>query len=262
MRVLFIGDVFAKQGILAIEDGIAYLQERYTWDFCIANAENAAGGRGLNARIVERLLNAGVHGLTSGNHIWARSEIMMVIDTQPNLARPLNYPNNNPGRGWFVLEHDDLALAVINLSGRVYMSPCDCPFVACECVLEQIKKRTQAIVVDMHAEATAEKAALAWHFDGRVSAVLGTHTHVQTADERILPNGTAFISDVGMTGPSQGIIGMDRETSILRLTTGMPHRLKSQKGDMMLHAVFLQIDPKTGRSTAIERISLDMEEHG
>lgn len=255
MEVLFIGDIFAKQGVQAVKKGLSKLKNEIKWDYCIANGENAAAGKGINGRIAGELHEMGVDGITMGNHVWAREEILYYIDSDMVMARPANYSKQSPGRGWFVLNGKPGSLAVMNMSGRVYMQPCNCPFETCEEELIKIKEQTKAVIVDFHGEATSEKTAFAWHFDGRVSAVLGTHTHVQTADERILPFGTAFITDVGMTGPSEGIIGTDRDSSIQRFVTGVPSKFSPQKGEMIFNAVHMGIDPNNGKSTFMNRLN-------
>lgn len=262
MEVLFIGDIFAKQGVQAVHKGLMKLRNEITWDYCIANGENAAAGKGINGRIAKELHDMGVHGITLGNHAWAREEVMFFIDSDNYIARPANYSNRSPGKGWFILNGAKGALAVLNLSGRVYMQPCNCPFEVCEYELSMIKEKTKAVIVDFHAEATSEKSAFAWCFDGRISAVVGTHTHVQTADERILPFGTAFITDVGMTGPSEGIIGTERDSSISRFITGVPSKFAPQKGIAMFNAVHIGIDPQTGKATHMDRLNfaIDLED--
>ena len=259
MEVLFIGDIFAKQGMQAVQKGLEILKKEYTWDYCIANGENAAAGKGINARIANELHEMGIDGITLGNHVWAREEVLFYIDSDNHVARPANYSIHSPGKGGFILDGKKGVLGVLNLSGRVYMQPCNCPFESCETELPKIKEKTKAIIVDFHGEATSEKSAFAWHFDGRVSAVIGTHTHVQTADERILPFGTAFITDVGMTGPYEGIIGTERESSISRFLTGVPAKFLPQKGSVIFNAVHINIDDKTGQSTNIERINFILE---
>ena len=254
MRVVFIGDVCYRSGRQILKEQLSNILKRYEADFCVINGENSAGGKGINGAQAKELYDSGADVITTGNHVWARSEIYNYIDSDKNLLRPLNYSNAVMGRGIVYIEKNGQTLAVVNLSGRVYIDPCDCPFDALESKLTEIKEKTRAVLVDFHGEATSEKAAFAWNFDGRVSAVLGTHTHVQTADERILPCGTAFISDVGMTGPYEGIIGADREVIINKFKTGLPAYFQMQKGIAQLNGVFLEIDESTGKCLKIERI--------
>lgn len=254
MRVVFIGDVCYKSGRHILKERLAGIIERYRAEFCVVNGENSSGGKGINGAGAKEIYEAGADVITTGNHVWARNEIYHYIDSDKNLLRPLNYENAGMGRGIAYIEKEGKTLAVVNLSGRVFMEPCSCPFDAMEKVLPEIKEKTKSVLVDFHGEATSEKAAFAWSFDGRISAVLGTHTHVQTADERILSFGTATISDVGMTGPYEGIIGTDRELIINRFKTGLPAHFKMQKGRAQLNGVFLEIDEDTGKCTRIERI--------
>ena len=252
MKVLFIGDIVGSPGRKAVKQYIGEIKKEYGFDYCIANGENAAGGSGITYVIAQELYKCGIDSITMGNHTWSKKEILNFIDTDARLARPANYPAGLPGRGSVII---DGRLGVINLLGRIYMDPADCPFATLDRELEEIKKKVKAVVVDMHAEATSEKCALAWYADGRVSAVVGTHTHVQTADERIFPCGTAFISDVGMTGPYEGIIGVDRELVIDKFRTSMPVRFEVAKGPVQFNAVLLDIDETTGRTLKIDRIS-------
>lgn len=251
MKVLFIGDIVGSPGRKAVKQYIGEVKREYGIDYCIANGENAAGGSGITYVIAQELYKYGIDSITMGNHTWSKKEITNFIDTDTRLARPANYPANLPGKGSVIL---DGRLGVINLIGRIYMDPADCPFAALDRELEEIKKKVKAVIVDIHAEATSEKCALAWYADGRASAVIGTHTHVQTADERILPCGTAFISDVGMTGPYEGIIGVKRELIINKFLTSMPVRFEVAKGPVQFNAVILDIDEKTGRTSKITRI--------
>lgn len=256
MRVLFIGDIYGKTGRVVLKNNIACLKEQYAPDYVIANGENTAGGKGITPTLLQELLSMGADVVTSGNHIYARKEILPAFsDENIKLLRPLNYAETCPGKGYTILKNGCSPLCVINVSGRAFMEPCDNPFYAVESVLDQVKKEARNIVVDFHGEATSEKAAFAWYFDGRVSAVIGTHTHVQTADERILPFGTAFITDAGMTGPHEGIIGASRDTVIEKFLTGMPAYFTSQEGRGQLNAVILELCEKTGKAINIERIN-------
>ncbi|NLO40367.1 MAG: TIGR00282 family metallophosphoesterase [Ruminiclostridium sp.] len=255
MKVFFIGDIFARSGRSVLTDRLKGLKDLYGWDFCIANAENAAGGKGINFNTADEIFNCGVDAITMGNHTWARKEILNFIDSCSKLIRPANYPKGVPGKSRMVIEKNGIRLGLVNLLGRTYMDmPCDCPFQAADRELSVLKQQCQAILIDIHAEATSEKAALAHYVDGRASAVLGTHTHVQTADERILSGGTAFITDVGMTGPMDGIIGVDKAQIIQKFITGLPGHFEPAEGRLMLNAVLITIDDKTGRALEIKRI--------
>lgn len=260
MKLLFIGDIVGRPGRELVSRGLNAIVRSHGIDVVLANAENAAGGAGVTREITDDLLKGGIHVLTSGNHIWDKREVLEFIDREPRLLRPANYPAGAPGAGSYVWTHPTgIAVGVINVMGRVFMANLDDPFVA---VTRQIARVREAgatiILVDFHAEATSEKIALGWFVDGQVTAVVGTHTHVQTADERVLPGGTAYVTDVGMTGPHDGIIGMERSSVTARFTTGLPSRFETATGDLRLHAVVITADPRTGRATAIERLSLTM----
>lgn len=252
MKVLFIGDIVGSPGRKAVKEYISELKREMPFDYCIANGENAAGGSGITNTVAQDLYKCGIDALTLGNHTWAKKEVINFIDSDTKLIRPANYPQELPGRGSVIIGGK---LGIVNLLGRVYMDSVDCPFKALERELEYLKSHVKVVILDIHAEATSEKCALAWHSDGRVSAVLGTHTHVQTADERILPCGTAFITDVGMTGPYEGIIGVDRDIVLEKFRYCMPVRFELAKGDVQFNAVHLEIDEKTGRTISIKRIS-------
>lgn len=226
-------------------------------DLVVANVENAAGGFGVTRAVVEEIYESRVDVLTTGNHIWDKKEVMEFIDEYETLLRPANYPEGTPGKGTVLFPvRNGSRAAVINLSGRVFMKPVDCPFRVAEIEIYALKQRTKMIIVDMHAEATSEKQALGWFLDGEVSAVIGTHTHVQTADETILPKGTAYITDVGMTGPFDSVIGVEKQTVIERFLTYRPNKFEVAKGDVRLQGVMIDIDPETGRARTIERLSL------
>jgi len=262
MHLLFVGDVHGKPGRRILSERLGGLRRRFQADFVIANGENAAGGAGITPDVVREMLAAGVDVITGGNHTWQQREAYALLDAEPRLLRPLNYPPGTPGRGATVATtRGGRPVGVINLQGRVFMpSPVDDPFRAARAEVAALRARTSAIVVDMHAEATSEKIALGWYLDGQVSAVIGTHTHVQTADERVLPEGTAFICDVGMTGPRDGVLGMDRERIIERFLTGLPVRFEVAAGVAQLNAVAIEIDEDTGRARSIVRI-LEADEH-
>ena len=261
MKLLFIGDIVARPGRDLVRRGLKSLVRAYDVDMVIANGENAAGGAGLTREIADELFAAGIDVMTSGNHIWDKREVMEFIDRHPRLVRPANYPAGAPGAGSYVWRRDGLAVGVINVMGRVFMANLDDPFVAATTELARVRDAGATVVfVDIHAEATSEKQAMGWHLDGRVTAVVGTHTHVQTADERILPGGTAYLTDVGMTGPHDGVIGMDRTGVLARFTTGLPSRFEPASGDPRLHAVVISADESSGRALAIERIALSADQ--
>jgi len=256
MNLLFIGDIVGRPGRDLVQRGLRGLVEHFDIDLTIANAENSAAGFGITRDIGETLLEWGVDVMTSGNHIWDKKEVLEYIGAEPRLLRPANYPAGVPGRGSYVAQtRDGRAVGVINVMGRVFMTPIDDPFAVVLREIEAIRHRTRVIFVDMHAEATSEKIAMGWHLDGKVTAVVGTHTHVQTADERVLPNGTAYITDVGMTGPHDSIIGMEKEPSLARFLNGMPSRFEPASANPRLNGVVVQADDKTGRATTITRIS-------
>ncbi len=256
MRVLFIGDIVGEAGRRFLFEQLASLSDEYRADLIIANCENAAGGFGITPKIAEEMLEKGIHVLTSGNHIWDKKEIMDYLSREPRLLRPANYPDGVPGFGWVVIGSGVDKIGILNLSGRVFMNTLECPFRTAKKLISEIKKETKTIILDFHAEATSEKIAMGWYLDGDVAAVIGTHTHVQTADEEILPSGTAYITDVGMTGPSNSVIGIKKESAIEKFLTQMPKRFDMAKGPAVLSAVFLDIDTSTGRAKTIERISI------
>ena len=261
MTILFIGDIVGRPGRDLVHKGLRALIEHYDVDLTIANAENAAAGFGLTRDIGETLLDWGIEVMTSGNHIWDKKEVLEYIPGEPRLLRPANYPAGVPGRGSCVAQtRDGRSVAVINLMGRVFMAPLDDPFAVALREIEAVRHRARIIVVDMHAEATSEKIAMGWHLDGRVTAVIGTHTHVQTADERVLPGGTAYLTDAGMTGPHDSIIGMEREPSLTRFLNGMPAKFEPATGNPRLNGAVIEADDKTGRATKITRISYSAEE--
>jgi 2',3'-cyclic-nucleotide 2'-phosphodiesterase len=257
MKVLMIGDVVARPGREAVLERIQDLREQYEIDLAIMNAENVAGGFSITRQHAEELFAAGIDVMTSGNHIFDKREVVPYIERQPRLLRPANYPKTTPGHGMWVGDIRDQRVAVINLMGRVFMPPThDSPFTVGDELIDSLEADVRVRVVDMHAEATSEKIAIGWHLDGRVSAVVGTHTHVQTADERILPGGTAFITDVGMTGSYSGCIGMEKEDVIARFTSPSHRRADHSKGDVRICAVVIDIDESTGRAREIMRLSL------
>jgi metallophosphoesterase (TIGR00282 family) len=254
LKVLFIGDIIGEPGRKTLRSRMRELTDRHRPDLVIANGENAAGGFGITPDIAEELFSLGVHVLTSGNHVWDKKDIEPYLMKQDRLIRPANYPEGNPGFGSVVISTPAGKAAVLNLEGRVFMSNLQDPFRTGEREVEKLRQETPVVIIDFHAEATSEKVALAWHLDGKASAVIGTHTHVQTADERILPGGTAFVTDVGMTGPSDSVIGVKKEQAIARFLYQTPHRFELPKGPVQVNAVSLDIDAETGKAHAIERI--------
>jgi hypothetical protein len=250
-----VGDVVGNPGRKAIKEIIGPLKKDKAVDFCIANCENAAGGSGITYVVAQELYNSGIDAITLGNHTWSKREVTNFIDSDSRIVRPANYPRELPGKGSAVITGSSGKIGVINLMGRVYMDSIDCPFRAAEREIEYLKSFVKIIVVDMHAEATSEKCALAWYIDGRVSCVIGTHTHVQTADERILPCGTGYITDAGMTGPYEGIIGVDRDIIIEKFLTHMPARFEVAKGKVQFNSVLVDVDEKNGKTTNIERLT-------
>lgn len=257
MKVLFIGDIVGEPGRKMVKAQLKALRETHRPDLVIANGENAAGGFGITPDIAGELLGLGIDVLTSGNHVWDKKEIEPYLAKAGRLIRPANYPEGNAGAGSVVVPTGNSGkAAVLNLEGRVFMSNIEDPFRTAEREIAKLKLETPVVIVDFHAEATSEKVALAWHLDGAASAVLGTHTHVQTADERVLPKGTAFITDVGMTGPSESVIGVKKEQAIARFLYQTPHKFEIPKGPVHLDAVAIDIDEKTGAARSIERIKL------
>ena len=256
MHILFIGDIVGRPGRELVRRGLRGLVEHLGADLVIANVENAAAGFGLTRDIGDTFVEAGVDVMTSGNHIWDKKEVLEYMPLEPRLLRPANYPAGAPGRGSYVAQTGDgRAVGVINVMGRVFMLQIDDPFAVVLREIEAIRHRTRVIIVDFHAEATSEKVAMGWHLDGKVTAVLGTHTHVQTADERVLPNGTAYLTDAGMTGPHDSIIGMERQPSLARFLTGMPIKFEPAAGNARLNGALIEADDKTGRATRITRVS-------
>jgi metallophosphoesterase (TIGR00282 family) len=255
MFVLVIGDVVGQPGRRAVYEVLPQLRREYRLDMVIVNAENAAGGFGLTTAIAQEFIEAGVHVLTSGNHIWAQKDIIPNLDSEMPILRPLNYPPGVPGKGYLITGQ----VMVVNLMGRTFMSDIDCPFRAMDVLLDEVKDRPPVVIVDFHAEATSEKMAMGRYLDGRVSAVLGTHTHVGTIDAQILPQGTAYVTDIGMTGPIDSIIGDDVDSVIKRFLTGMPHHLSVGKGKPVLNAVLVNVDEGSGRAVNIERICRQLE---
>jgi metallophosphoesterase (TIGR00282 family) len=261
MRILFIGDIVGRPGRELVRRGVGPLVDFHHLDLVIANAENAASGAGVTREIGDHILASGVDVLTSGNHIWAKREAIDYIGTEPRLIRPANFPPGTPGNGAYLARTaDGRSVGVINVMGRVFMESLDNPFTAVLREIEALRARARIIFVDFHAEATSEKIAMGWHLDGKVTAVVGTHTHVQTADERILPKGTAYLTDVGMTGSHDSVIGVEVEAVLARFLTGMPARFENATGNPRLNGVILDADEKSGVATDIERVSYSLDE--
>jgi metallophosphoesterase (TIGR00282 family) len=261
MRILFIGDIVGKPGRDLVRRGLAALVDHHHIDIVIANIENAAAGSGITREIGDHLLGWGVDVMTSGNHIWAKREAVDYIGTEPRLLRPANFPAGVPGNGSYLARTaQGSTVGVINVMGRVFMTAIDDPFSVVMREIAAMRERTRVIFVDFHAEATSEKAAMGWYLDGKVAAVIGTHTHVQTADERILPGGTAFLTDVGMTGPHDSVIGVEIEAALGRFLTAMPARFDTAAGNPRLNAVVVEADERTGRAIEIDRLSYSQEE--
>lgn len=255
MLILAIGDIIGKPGRETVQKLLPGLKQHYQLDMVIANAENAAGGLGLTPATAEELLDAGIDVLTSGNHIWQHKEIYAYLDEDVPILRPLNYPPGVPGRGYLAIGRT----VVVNLIGRTFMANFDCPFRAMDKLLSELEVEQPVIIVDFHAEATSEKVAMGRYLDGRASAVLGTHTHVGTVDAQILPQGTAYITDIGMTGPSNSVIGDDAEAVLQRFLTMMPHRLSVGKGKTIFNSVLTKIDDDSGKAISIDRIDIETE---
>ena len=260
-RLLFIGDIVGRPGRDLVRRGMAALRQYHQIDLVIANAENAAAGFGITRELGEQILDAGVDVMTSGNHIWDKKEAIDYIGIEPRLLRPLNFPAGVPGNGSYVARTEaGVSVGVVNAMGRVFMLNIDDPFAGVLKEIEKVKQRARIVFVDFHAEATSEKIAMGWHLDGRVTAVVGTHTHVQTADDRILPKGTAYLTDVGMTGPHDSIIGVEVEPALSRFLTGMPSRFETASANPRLNGVIIEADDTTGLATDIERVSYSLNE--
>ncbi len=256
MLVLVIGDIIGRPGRQAVHKFLLDLRQQYGLDMVIANAENAAGGFGLTSDIAKELFSAGIDVLTSGNHIWAQREIIPYLDSEMPILRPLNYPPGVPGKGYIIMGQT----MVVNLIGRTFMRELDCPFQAMDKLLAELEPKPPVIIVDFHAEATSEKMAMGRYLDGRVSAVLGTHTHVGTIDAQLLPQGTAYVTDIGMVGPKDSIIGDKTDAVIKRFLTGLPHRLSTGEGKSIFNAIMVEIAEDSGRAINIERIDKSTEE--
>ena len=260
MKILFIGDIVGSPGREIVTGRLADIVQTRQIDLVIANGENSASGFGITPRLADELLAAGIEVITGGNHIWDKKEILEYIQKQPRLLRPANFPEGNPGSGLFVgTARNGTRYAVLDLQGRVFMASNDCPFRAADRELARIPADVRVIFVDIHAETTSEKVAMGWYLDGRVSAVVGTHTHIATADEQVLPGGTAFQTDVGMTGPHNGIIGMDKTAILRKFLDGQPARFEVASGDVQMNTVLVDVDESTGRATGIERLRFHID---
>jgi metallophosphoesterase (TIGR00282 family) len=260
LRILFIGDIVGEPGRKIVERILPRLVQQHKIDCVIANGENAAGGFGITPKIADQFFKTGIHVITGGNHIWDKKEIYDYISTEPRLLRPANYPAGVPGKGSLIFTIDTFAggagkIAVLHLLGRAFMFPTDCPFKTADREIEEIRKETRTILVDFHGEATSEKKAIGWYLDGRVSAVVGTHTHVQTADEEVLPQGTAYITDVGMTGPTDSVIGVKKEIAIKKFLTQVPQKFEPADGPAVLSGVIIETAPG-GASRSIQRLQI------
>ncbi|MGL6064656.1 MAG: TIGR00282 family metallophosphoesterase [Fusobacteriaceae bacterium] len=255
MRVLIIGDVVGSSGRDALSAYVS--KKRKEYDFIIVNGENSASGKGITGKIADEFFCWGIDVITSGNHIWDKREIYTYIEGNERLVRPHNYPKGVPGKGYTIQKSSKgEKIAVVSLQGRIFMNPIDCPFVLGKELIDEIRKETKFIIVDFHAEATSEKIALGKYFDGKVSVVYGTHTHVQTADEKILPEGTGYITDVGMTGPDSGVIGTQLECVLPRFLTGLPQKFEIAEGSVRLNGISVVLDDETGDCVSIERINI------
>jgi len=260
VKILFVGDIVGSPGRKIVHERLADILAQRQVDLCIANGENSASGFGITARIAEDLFSWGVEVITGGNHIWDRKEILEFFPHEPRLLRPANFPGSLPGSGLYIGRAKmGVEYAVLNLQGRTYMTPLDDPFRAALTELAKIPPNVKVIFVDMHAEATSEKQAMGWYLDGKVSVVVGTHTHVATADERVLPHGTAYITDVGMTGPHDSVIGMQKEGVLQRFLDALPARFVVAENDIQMNTVLIDVDESTGRARSIERLNFRLD---
>jgi 2',3'-cyclic-nucleotide 2'-phosphodiesterase len=260
VKVLFIGDIVGSPGRKIVHDRLADILTQRSIDLCIANGENSASGFGITPRLAEEIFACGVEVITGGNHIWDRKEILDFFPHEPRLIRPANFPNGSPGKGYYVGQaKNGVNYAVVNLQGRTFMTPLEDPFRTAERELAAIPSNVKVIVVDMHAEATSEKQAMGWFLDGKVSAVLGTHTHVATADNHVLPGGTAYITDVGMTGPHDSVIGMEKKPIVQRFLDSLPAKFSVAEGDVQMNTVQIEVEESTGRARAIDRVNFRLD---
>jgi 2',3'-cyclic-nucleotide 2'-phosphodiesterase len=255
VKLLFVGDIVGSPGRRAVESLLPRLREQHEPDFVVVNGENSAGGLGITSKIARGFYDAGVDAITLGNHTYRHAEVYDFLDNDDRIVRPANYPKGNPGRGHTVVQKDGARLAVVNLSGSVFLDVARSPFPEIDAILTELRGKADHVLVDFHAEATSEKVAMGWYLDGRVTACVGTHTHVPTADARVLPGGTAYISDVGMTGPRGGVIGVQKELAIERFLTQMPVKFETATEDPWLNGVLIEAD-ESGRATSIEQVLL------
>jgi len=262
IRILFLGDVFGKPGRRAVHQLLPSLRRELQVDFCVANAENAAAGAGITPDSAEELFASGVDVLTGGNHTWDRREGLSVVENDLRVLRPANYPEGVPGRGVGLYPCHGEQIAVVSLIGRIFLPAVDCPFQGIDRILESLGGVTPLVLIDFHAEATSEKVAMGWYLDGRVSVLIGTHTHVQTGDERILPRGTAYMTDAGMTGPHDSIIGVRKELALDRFLRHLPVKFQPAEEDIRLQGLWIRCDPATGRALEVQRIQRSLEDMG
>lgn len=260
MNIMMIGDICGQPGRRTAAHFIPLLKEKYNLNLIIANGENSAGGVGITANVLKELFSMGIDSITTGNHVWDKKEVFDFIDLESNLIRPANYPPGTPGRGYHILSVQGRNVAIINLLGRVFMPPIDCPFRTASEILSEIKDTCEVMIIDFHAEATSEKLSLGWYLDGQVSCIAGTHTHIQTADERILPQGTAYISDIGMVGTLNSVLGVDKESVIKKFLTGLPTRFTVATGNESIFcAIIIKIDPSSNKVNEIIRIKENLK---
>lgn len=261
MKILLIGDVVGRPGRVIVEREVLRLREERAIDLVVANCENAAGGSGITPNVADELFRAGVDVLTSGNHVWKKREAFELLKRDPRIVRPANYPDGAPGTGSTIVETlSGQKVGILNLMGRVFMAPLDCPFRAADRELARLALVTPVIIVDMHAEATSEKVAMGWYLDGKVSCVFGTHTHIPTADERILPKGTACITDVGMTGPYDSVIGRRVDQILERFLSSLPNKSEVAEGNIQLRGLVVEVNPTTGKASSVERVTRTLHE--
>ncbi|MDI6601772.1 MAG: TIGR00282 family metallophosphoesterase [Thermoanaerobacteraceae bacterium] len=263
MRILFIGDIVGRPGRYLLRDFLNFIKDEYNIDVVIANGENAAHGNGLTKKIVDELYSYGIDVITSGNHIWDKKEILDIIDNEERLIRPVNYPEGVPGKGYTFYKYGEITICIINVMGRVFMNPLDCPFKTIDKIIDACADIATHIIIDFHGEATSEKIAFGYYVDGRVTAVLGTHTHVQTADAKILPGGTAYITDVGMTGPLNSVIGSDKDAIIKKFITGIPSKFDVAGGEAQLNAIILETNEngRVNNITVLNKIASEFEKN-
>ncbi|HJV45376.1 MAG TPA: TIGR00282 family metallophosphoesterase [Bacillota bacterium] len=259
MRILFIGDVVGSSGRDVLQSYLPRLKKKFQPTFTIVNGENSAGGRGITYKIMKSFFEMGAQAITMGNHTWDNKEIFEFIDNENKLVRPANFPQGTPGNGYTYIKSNQIELAVINLMGRTFLPATDCPFRVVEELVAKIRKKTPYIFVDFHAEATSEKQAMGWFLDGKVSAVVGTHTHVQTGDARILPQGTGYLTDTGMVGPYDSILGMETDAVLKKFLTQLPVRFEVASGRCQLNGVVIDLNPQTGKTVSIRTIRIDDE---